>query len=166
MKLLALILAFDELVSSVTTDVRPRAVLDDLLGHGVIIIDADDRVQLDTCGVHSPTRGRGASCSTSLAICMDHLAAAVSNISAVEVPPFLDRSVHYDRLTPAQVQTYARTGAMRLLPDVNRLAQELTEAALKPNRSSRSGSISGSICLRKMNARRPAAVRHEPREPR
>jgi hypothetical protein len=39
--------SFDELVASVTTDIRPRAVLDDLLGHGVIVMDAEDRVQLN-----------------------------------------------------------------------------------------------------------------------
>jgi hypothetical protein len=36
--------SFDTSVESVTTDIRPRAVLDSLLSHGVVVIDAGDRV--------------------------------------------------------------------------------------------------------------------------
>jgi hypothetical protein len=53
----------------------------------------------------------------------------VSNIRAPGAPPFLDRSVHYDRLTPAQaleLRDYARVAAMQVLLDVNRRAIELT----------------------------------------
>jgi hypothetical protein len=123
--------SFDELVSSVTTDIRPRAVLDDLLGHGVIFVDAEDRIQLNA-EAFIPRPGGEAQLFYFARNLHDHVAAAVSNISASGPPPFLDRSVHYDRLTPSQVQTlrdYARTAAMRLLLDVNRRAQELTAAA-------------------------------------
>jgi hypothetical protein len=123
--------SFDKLVESVTTDIRPRAVLDDLLGHGVVFMDADDCVRLNA-EAFIPQPGREEQLFYFARNLHDHVAAAVANISAAEVPPFLDRSVHYDRLTPAQVETlreYARAAAMRVLLDVNRLAQELTEAA-------------------------------------
>jgi len=122
--------SFDQLVESVTTDIRPRAVLDNLLGHGVVFMDADDCVKLNT-DAFIPRPGREEQLFYFARNLHDHVAAAVANISAAEVPPFLDRSVHYDRLTPAQVETlrgYARAAAMRVLLDVNRLAQELTEA--------------------------------------
>jgi hypothetical protein len=123
--------SFDKLVESVTTDIRPRAVLEDLLGHGVVIMDAADYVKLNT-DAFIPRPGREEQLFYFARNLHDHVAAAVANISAAEVPPFLDRSVHYDRLTPEQVQTlreYARAAAMRVLLDVNKLAQELTEAS-------------------------------------
>ncbi|HYZ24636.1 MAG TPA: hypothetical protein VE690_21000, partial [Rhodopila sp.] len=64
----------------------------------------------------------------------DHLAAAVANIGAAGAPPFVDRSVHYDRLTESQagaLEAYAREAALRVLLDVNRHALELTESDAK-----------------------------------
>ena len=125
--------SFDRLVESVTTDIRPRAVLDDLLGHGVVVMDAEDCVKLNA-DAFIPRPGREEQLFYFARNLHDHVAAAVANISAAEVPPFLDRSVHYDRLTPEQVQTlreYARAAAMRVLLEVNKLAQELTETALE-----------------------------------
>src|SRR5580700_8148994 len=40
--------SFEGLVQSVTSDVRPRAVLDDWLNHGIVTVDAADHVVLDT----------------------------------------------------------------------------------------------------------------------
>ena len=118
---------FDSLVESITTDVRPRAVLDDLLAHGVVYMDPDDRVQLNTAAF-IPRPGGEAQVFYFSRNLHDHIAAAVANIGAVDVPPFLDRSVHYDRLTPDQareLQEYARAAAIRVLLDVNRRAIEL-----------------------------------------
>ena len=122
--------SFDELVASVTSDVRPRAVLDDLLGQGVVLMDAEDRVQLNA-GAFIPRPGGEEQLFYFARNLHDHVAAAVANISAAGPSPFMDRSVHYDRLTPAQVgslREYARTAAMRVLLDINRRAQEMTEA--------------------------------------
>jgi hypothetical protein len=122
--------SFDELVALVTSDIRPRAVLDDLLGHGVVVMDAEDRVQLTTIAF-IPRPGGEEQLFYFARNLHDHVSAAVANIGAPGAPPFLDRSVHYDRLTPAQVDVlreYAREAAMRVLLDINRRAQELTEA--------------------------------------
>ncbi len=54
---------FDRLVASVTTDVRPRAVLDDLLSHGLVALEDDEWVRLDTAGSYrSPGRRPGHRC--------------------------------------------------------------------------------------------------------
>jgi hypothetical protein len=112
-----------------------------MLGHGVVAIDADDRVQLNA-EAFIPRPGGEEQLFYFARNLHDPVAAAAANISAPAVAPFLDRSVHDDRLTPAQVQTlreYAREAAMRLLPDVYRLARELTEATAEtaPNASGR-----------------------------
>ena len=123
--------SFDELVASVTTDIRPRAVLDDLLGHGVVFMDALDRVTLNA-RAFLPRPGGEEQLFYFARNLHDHLAAATANIGAAGVPPFLDRSVHYDRLTPQQAETllaYARDASMALLLDINRRAQELTGSA-------------------------------------
>jgi hypothetical protein len=123
--------SFEALVESVTSDVRPRAVLDDLLGHGVVLMDVDDRVQLNTAAF-IPRPGGEEQLFYFARNLHDHVAAAVANISASGTPRFLDRSVHYDRLTHAQateLEEYARKAAMQVLLDVNRRALELTEAA-------------------------------------
>jgi hypothetical protein len=123
--------SFEALVESITSDVRPRAVLDDLLGHGVVMVDAHDRIQLNTAAF-IPRPGGEEQLFYFARNLHDHVAAAVANISASGTPRFLDRSVHYDRLTPAQaheLEEYARKAAMQVLLDVNRRALELTEAA-------------------------------------
>ena len=91
--------------------------------------------------IYPPTRKRGA-----IALLRPQPARSRrrgrASVSAAEVPPSLDRSVHYDRLTATQARTlreYARAAAMRVLLDVNRLAQELTDAtpASEPNQPCR-----------------------------
>ncbi len=133
--------SFADLVASVTSDVRPRAVLDDLLEHGVLFVDAEDRVRL-TADAFLPRPGGEAQLFYFARNLHDHVAAAVANISAVGISAatigaegpasFLDRSVHYDNLTETQardLRAYAREAAMRALSDVNRRAQELTAHA-------------------------------------
>ena len=122
--------SFDRLVESVTTDVRPRAVLDDLLAHGAVYMDSEDRVQLNA-DAFIPRPGGEEQLFYFARNLHDHVAAAAANLAAAGVPPFLDRSVHYDRLTSAQakaLEEYAREAAMRALLDVNRQALALTEA--------------------------------------
>ena len=89
----------------------------------------------------------------------DHVAAAVANVNAPMVRPFLNRSVHHDRLTRSQVKTlgaYAREAAMRLLLDVNGLARELTEATPTTDREA-SGRINLGVYLFGENERPGAA---------
>lgn len=122
--------AFEDLVLSVTSDVRPRAVLDDLLSHGVVRLEGGDRVTLNT-QAFIPRPGGTEQLFYFARNLHDHIAAAAANIRS-DQPRFLDRSVHYDDLTPAQadaLHVYAREAAMRVLLDVNRKALELVERA-------------------------------------
>jgi hypothetical protein len=124
--------SFDALVESVTTDVRPRAVLDDLLSHGIVWVGPDDRVRLNT-DAFIPRPGGEEQLFYFARNLSDHAAAAVGNITAAGLPRFLDRSVHYDRLTAAQagqLEAFAREAAIRVLLEVNRRALELTELML------------------------------------
>jgi hypothetical protein len=121
-------LTFDALVESITSDIRPRAVLDDLLSHGVVVMDGEDRVQLNA-DAFIPRPGGEEQLFYFARNLHDHVSAAAANIIASHGAPFLDRSVHYDRLTAGQakaLQEFGRSVAVRALLEVNRRAVELT----------------------------------------
>jgi hypothetical protein len=122
--------SFEGLIASVTTDVRPRAVLDDWLSHGIVTLDDDDVVHLQTAAF-IPRAGGEEQLFYFARNLHDHVEAAATNISAAGTPPFLDRSLHYDRLSPAaaaRLEAFARDAGVRALLEANRLALELAEA--------------------------------------
>jgi hypothetical protein len=119
--------SFDSLVASVTTDVRPRTVLDDWLSQGIVTLDADDVVHLQV-RAFIPPPGREEQLFYFARNLQDHIAAAAANISANGPSPFLDRTLHYDGMPPAaaaRLEAYAREAGMRVLLEANRLAAEL-----------------------------------------
>ncbi len=121
--------SFDRLVESVTTDLRPRAVLDDWISQGMVTLDKDDRVHLNA-QAFIPQAGRDEQLFYFARNLHDHNAAAAANITVRGPAPFFDRSVHYDRLpleAAAQLETAGRQAAQALLLDVNRRALGLTE---------------------------------------
>jgi hypothetical protein len=123
--------SFDDLIASVTTDVRPRAVLDDWLSQGLVSLDDQDRVHLETTA-YIPRRGGREQLFYFGRNLHDHIAAAAANIGAAGSAPFVDRSLHYDRLPLAaadRLETFARAAAARALIETNRLALELAEQA-------------------------------------
>lgn len=125
--------SFDDLVQTITTDVRPRAVLDDLVSHGVVTLLDNDRIRLNI-QAFIPRPGGAEQLFYFARNLHDHVAAASANVSA-EIPPYFDRSVHYDALTSAQAEAlhaYAREVGLRALLDVNRKALELLEEGMMP----------------------------------
>ncbi len=108
--------SFDRLVQGVTRDVRPRAVLDDWLAQGIVTVGADERVALSSAAF-LPQQGREEQLFYFARNLHDHLAAASANVLAQGGAPFMDRSVHYDRLTPAAAA------------ELERLAREAAAAA-------------------------------------
>lgn len=119
--------SFEGLIASVTTDIRPRAVLDDWLSQGLVTLDADDTVHLQTAAF-IPRTGSEEQLFYFARNLHDHVAAAAANISTGGTPRFLDRSLHYDRLTPAaanRLEAFAREAGVRVLLEANRLAQAL-----------------------------------------
>ena len=144
--------SFEGLVASVTRDVRPRAVLDDLLDQGAVALEADGRVRL-SAEAFIPRPGRDDQLFYFARNLHDHVAAASANVLAAGggPAPFVDRSVHYDGLTAeaaARLEAHAREAAQRLLLDVNRLALELVEAQ-EPGEAQ--GAAPGSAPTRRVN---------------
>lgn len=121
--------SFDGLVEAVTTDMRPRAVLDGWIGEGIVTLDAEERVHLNIAAF-VPRAGGEAQLFYFARNLHDHLAAAEANVLATGAAPFIDRSVHYDRLTEAQarrVEAAARAAAIHAVLEVNRLALAVVE---------------------------------------
>lgn len=126
--------SFESLVAGVTRDVRARAVLDDWLGQGLVVPDADGRLVLQAAAF-LPRPGSGEQFFYLGRNLHDHLAAAAANVGPDRpadgsAAPFLDRSVHYDGLSAAAATSLAgvaREAAIRMLLDVNRQALAIAE---------------------------------------
>ena len=117
---------FDELVASVSTDIRPRAVLDEWLRLGIIELDADDRVRL-AADAFVPSKGFDEKAHYFGRNLHDHLAAAGHNLGG-EGAPLLERSVYYDGLTEGSVAELAALSeklGMEALQAVNSRALKL-----------------------------------------
>ena len=115
---------YEDLVESVTRDVRPRAVLDDWLDRGMVTLDADGRIRLEEAAF-APRSGDDRQLYYFGRNLHDHVAAAVENILSAE-PPFLERAVHYEGLSrdmAAAMRTLSRRVAAEALQAVNREAQ-------------------------------------------
>jgi len=121
--------SFQKLVTSVSKDIRPRAVLDEWLRLGAVEIDDNDCVRLRT-EAFIPSKGFDEKAYYLGRNVHDHIAAARHNVQGGE-PPFLERSVYYDDLSEASVRELdelARQEGMRVLQVLNRRARELQAA--------------------------------------
>ena len=115
--------SFEQLVSSITKDVRPRAVLDEWLDRKLVTINDDEEIVLvDTAFV---PRGDDERKWHYLGRNLhDHVAAAAENVSG-PAPRFLERAVHYDGLSPKlakRLEARSRELAMEALKVANREA--------------------------------------------
>ncbi len=120
--------SFEELVTSVSKDIRPRAILDEWLRLGAVAIDDRDRVVLEA-GAFVPSKGFEEKAYYFGRNLHDHMAAARHNVQGGE-PPFLERSVYYDELSPASAEILAQLSeqeGMRLLKILNRRARQLQD---------------------------------------
>lgn len=122
-------ISFERLVAGVSKDIRPRAVLDEWLRLGVVTLDQQDRVTLVE-HAFVPARGMEEKCFFLGKNLGDHLAAAAHNLMEGQ-PPFLERSVFCDGLSPESLETlrvYSRELAIDAMQLINRRALELQEA--------------------------------------
>ena len=120
--------SFEALVEAVTRDVRPRAVLDDWLDQGLVVQDEQGCLILQA-RAFLPRAGGADQAFYFGRNLHDHMAAATANLAGP--PAYLDRSVHYDGLSPeaaAHLSAVARDAAERMLLDVNRAALAIAEA--------------------------------------
>lgn len=123
-------LSFEGLVAAVTTDIRPRAMLDEWVGQGLVRLDDEDRVHLNVAAFVPDPGGEEQAFFLGRNL-HDHLAAGTANVLAEGTPPFLDRSAHYDRVSPEtarRIEEASREIAMRALQDINRLAMTMIES--------------------------------------
>ncbi len=120
--------SFDSLVSGVSKDMRPRALLDEWLRLGVARLDDEGRVVLNRLAF-VPEKGFEEKAFYFGRNIHDHLAATAHNLLE-EGNPKLERSVHYTGLTDesaAELAEAAERTGMKALLEMNRLALELKE---------------------------------------
>lgn len=118
--------SFEALVAGISTDIRARAVLDEMLRLGVVYLDERFRVCLNTEGF-VPQKGYAEKAYYLGHNVHDHLAAAAANLESTK-SPFLERSVHYDALSAESINELAALAATlgtQTLKNVNRKAAEL-----------------------------------------
>ncbi len=121
--------SFETLVTSVTRDVRPRAVLDEWLDRGLVAVDVEDRVVL-TEAAFVPAGGSDQQLYYFGRNLHDHVAAAVANVLG-EQPRFMERAVHYDGLSKELATTLelrSRDLAMDALRSANKEANLACES--------------------------------------
>lgn len=122
--------SFESLVSSITKDVRPRAVLDDWLDRGLVTLAADDRVALVQSAV-LPKPGEDSQLFYFGRNLHDHIAAAAANVGGGD-RLFLERAVHYDGLTAEaarHLEAVSRQLAAQALETANKEAQQVCDTA-------------------------------------
>lgn len=120
--------SFESLVRSVTTDIHPRAVLDEWLRLGVATVDENNLVHLTT-DMYIPQEGFEEKVFYLGHNLHDHAQAAVSNVIAGQQLSFLERCVHYDTLTQPSIEAIgelAQKQSMKTLREVNKLADGLS----------------------------------------
>ena len=121
--------SFESLVRSVSTDIHPRAVLDEWLRLGFAKIDDDDRVCL-IADAFIPQEGFEEKIFFFGNNLHDHAQAAVSNIIGQQ-PSFLERCVHYDQLSKAsvdEIEALVKKQGMKHLTDVFKVVEASKDA--------------------------------------
>ncbi|MBW2389345.1 MAG: hypothetical protein JRG89_13030 [Deltaproteobacteria bacterium] len=120
--------SFESLVSSVNSDIPACSVLDEWLRLGVAVRDDHDRICLSETSF-IPDQGLEEKLHFFGRNLHDHIATGAHNVLG-EGPPFLDRSVYYDKLSPESVQELAelaRVEGAALLQRINQRALELQQ---------------------------------------
>ena len=123
------VMTFSALAENISKDIAPRTLLDDLERLGALsydrltgLVSLDSEAFLPKENTDNKIHYFGQNCG-------DHAEAAVENIFS-DKPPFMDRSVYHNELTPESVnelQTLAAEAGMKALRQVNRRAFELSE---------------------------------------
>ncbi len=124
-------LSFDRLVARVSKDIRARPVLDEWLRVGVVHINDDDCVCLNTAAF-VPSEDFDSKLFFFQQNIHDHIAATTHNLMNI-TPPMLERCVYYDGLTVEAINELKIMGesqGMVALKAVNARAIELQAMAL------------------------------------
>lgn len=133
---------FEDLVQTVSSDVRPRAILDEWLRLGVVAVDESDRVML-RADAFVPRQGFEELAYYYGRNLRDHIAASTHNLLG-DGQPFLERAVYYDRLTPESVEALAKLSrelGVETLIRINREALKRADADERDPRATRRMSV-------------------------
>ncbi|MFV2059224.1 MAG: DUF6502 family protein [Gammaproteobacteria bacterium] len=120
---------FDDLVISVSKDVRPRAILDEWIRLEIVSIDESKTISLNQ-SAFVPQKGLEEKAFFLGRHVHDHLAACTHNILE-DKKPFMERSVFFSGLTNESVEKLrdiAEHQGMQLLQDLNQQAISLQKA--------------------------------------
>ncbi len=129
--------SFEELVTLVSKDIRPRAILDEWLRLGAVVVNSKDEVCINV-NAFIPARGFEEKAYYLGKNIHDHMAAARRNVESNN-PPFLERSVYYDNLSDKSVAELARLSeekGMEILQVLNKKARFLQNKDKKAKKSS------------------------------
>lgn len=118
--------SFEELVTSVSKDIRSRVILDEWLRTGIASIDAEGRVCLNTEPLFKASDFDEKAYNVGQNL-HDHLCAASHNLQG-QLPQMLENSVRGNKLTPesiAELDALAKQLGSQALDAVNKRAAEL-----------------------------------------
>jgi len=121
--------SFEALAEQISKDIRPRAVLDELVRVGAVSFDLDDRVTLNT-EAFIPSASAEERLYYLGRTLGDHMEAASRNVTGTP-RPFLDRIVHYDSIPMTAIEDLrgaAEKAGMQALKNINRKAMEAGQA--------------------------------------
>ncbi|NOT14405.1 MAG: hypothetical protein HOP21_02270 [Methylotenera sp.] len=124
--------SFDSLIASVSKDIRARPVLDEWLRAGIIEVDAQANLQLNT-EAFIPKENLEEKLFFLGMNGHDHLASAVHNVMDIK-PSMMERCVYYDGLDAAQIahiQALAKSKGMEYLKKINQEALLLETEGLE-----------------------------------
>jgi hypothetical protein len=120
--------SFETLVTGISKDIRPRALLDELLHAGLVAERADGLLEL-AAAAHVPRGDLDKLAYYYGRNLADHLAASGHNLAG-GAPPFLERALAYDRLSPESIAALRREAdrlGMAMLVELNRMAADLAD---------------------------------------
>lgn len=121
--------SFEALVQGISRDIRARTVLDEVLRQGLVIEREDGLLQMADGAVAGPG-SEDQQAVFFAANVGDHMAAAAENLLS-DPPPFYERAVFYNRLSPAsvdQIEARARVLAQAALEELNTESSALQQA--------------------------------------
>jgi hypothetical protein len=121
--------SFEDLVESVSKDVRPRTILDEFLRLGIVAVDDEGRVALRTAAF-VPETGFEEKAYYFGRNLRDHIAAAAANLEGGREPRF-ERAVYYDLLSrdsAGALDRMSRELGTQALVAMNRAALQRAEA--------------------------------------
>lgn len=149
--------SFEALVAGLSTDIRPRAVLDEWLRSGLVHLDDAERVVLDA-EAFVPEPDSEAKAFYLAHNLHDHAAAAVHNVLGGK-PAMLERSVYYEGLDAEDVAALgkrAEADGMDLLKALNRQAAEAERAAARTTQAKHRFTFGIYFYRTPLDAERPA----------